>query len=143
MKIKNAFFSIICAAITISCATIKSVESEKLYNTIWELEYISGQRISFEGLYPEKKPIISFDKETNKVSGNNSCNGYSADYTLTDSSISFEEPGLSTMMYCGEGEKVFLNMIKKVNTYSFDQDGKLNLKINDVPMMRFKKVYSE
>ncbi|MBP4142039.1 META domain-containing protein [Flavobacterium sp. P4023] len=139
MKIKNMFFSSICALIIISCATKKPVESEKLYNTTWELEYISGPRIAFGGLYPEKKPIISFDKETNKVSGNNSCNGYSTGYTLTGSSISFGEPGPSTMMYCGEGEKVFLNMIKKVNRYSFDLDGKLNLMINDVPMMRFKK----
>ena len=139
MKKQTTLLVTLITLLIISCATQKKIESEKLYNTTWELEFISGPRIAFGGLYPEKKPIISFDKETNKVSGNNSCNGYSTDYTLTGSSISFGEPGPSTMMYCGEGEKVFLNMIKKVNRYSFDQDGKLNLMIDDVPMMRFKK----
>ena len=84
-----------------------------------------------------------FDKTTNKVSGNNSCNGYSADYTLTGNSISFGEPGPATMMFCGEGETVFMSMIKKINKYSFDQDGKLNLMLDNVSMMRFKKADSQ
>jgi hypothetical protein len=43
------------------------------------------------------------------------------------------------MIFCGERENVFLNMMKKINKYGFDQDGKLNLMLNDVAMMRFKK----
>lgn len=139
MKVKNTFLISISVLFLSSCATKKNVVSEKLYDTIWELEYISGPRIAFTGLYPEKKPKISFHKETKKVSGNNSCNGYSTDYMLTGSSISFGEPGPATMMFCGEGEKVFLNMMKKINKYSFDKDGKLILMIDDVPMMRFKE----
>ena len=42
------------------------------------------------------------------------------------------------MMYCGEGEQQFLSMMKKINKYSIDKDGKLILMINEVPMMRFK-----
>lgn len=140
MKIKTALLITICTFIMISCATKKNVDNNQLYNSNWELEYISGPRIAFNALYPNKKPKITFDKTTKKVTGNNSCNGYSADYVLTDNSISFGEPGPSTMMFCGEGEKVFLNMIKKINKYSFDKDGKLNLLIGNVPMMRFKKV---
>jgi len=44
------------------------------------------------------------------------------------------------MMYCGEGEKFFVNTIKKVNRYKIDADGKLNLMMDDVPMMRFIKI---
>lgn len=54
--------------------------------------------------------------------------------------ISFGDPGMTTMMFCGEGEKFFLNTMKKVTTYKIDADGKLNLMIGDVPMMRFKKI---
>ncbi len=139
MKTKTTLFIIIFAFVIISCATNKNISNEKLYNTIWELGYISGPRIAFDGLYPDKKPKISFNKENNEVSGNNSCNGYTANYTITGNSIFFGEPEPTTMMFCGEGEKVFLNMMKKINKYSFDQDGKLNLIIDDVPMMRFKK----
>ena len=143
MKKQTTLLVALITLLVVSCATQKNVDSEKLYNTAWELEYISGPRIAFEGLYPDKKPKITFDKTTNKVSGNNSCNGYSADYTLTGNSISFGEPGPATMMFCGEGETVFMSMIKKINKYSFDQDGKLNLMLDNVSMMRFKKADSQ
>lgn len=143
MKTKCTFLITVFALVVISCATKKNVDNEKFYGTTWELEYISGPRIAFNGLYPDKKPEITFDKTTKKVSGTNSCNGYSADYVLTENSISFGEPGPATMMFCGEGENVFLNMMKKINKYSFDQNGKLNLMIDDVPMMRFKKAENQ
>ncbi|MDC7999845.1 META domain-containing protein [Aequorivita todarodis] len=124
-----------------ACGSKKEVNSsEQLYGTTWQLEYMSGPRIAFDGLFPNKKPEITFNKATSEVTGNNSCNGYSAKYTLNGKSISFGEPGPTTMMYCGEGEPQFLNMMKKINGYSFDADGKLNLMIGEVPMMRFKKV---
>lgn len=128
--------TIILLAIT-SCATTKN---SKLYGHSWRLEYISGTKIAFEGLYPNKKPQITFNKEKHKVQGNNSCNGYSANYTIKDSSIYFSEPGPSTMMYCGEGEQAFLKMMEKVNRFSFDDNGKLNLMLDNVTMLRFKKV---
>jgi len=128
-----AIFSLVLA----SCATTKN---DRLYNATWELEYISGPRIAFDGLYPDKKPQITFNKETMRAQGNNSCNGYSANYTLDRNSISFGEPGPTTMMYCGDGEVVFLNMIKKINKYSFDSEGKLNLMLDEIPMMRFRKI---
>lgn len=139
MYMKTRLLIILFTLVMISCTTQKNISQEKLYGTTWELEYISGPRIAFNGLYPDKKPRISFDQETNKVIGNNSCNGYSADYTLNGDSISFGEAGPTTLMFCGEGEKVFLDMMKKIDGYRFDQDGKLNLLFDNVPMMRFKK----
>ncbi|OUL60075.1 META domain-containing protein [Flavobacterium sp. AJR] len=125
-----------------SCTTMKDTpKTADLYNTSWELEYISGPRIAFEGLYPDKKPFIKFDEATKQVSGNAGCNGYSAPYTLKGNTLTFGEQGPTTMMFCeGGGEQTFLQMIKKINAYSIDKDGKLNLLLGDVPMMRFKKV---
>ncbi len=140
MKIKVLKTLVVLAIISYACSSTKKPASENLYNATWELEYISGPRIAFEGLFPDKKPQIAFNKETQKAEGNNSCNGYSADYTLNGDAISFGEPGPTTMMFCGDGEKVFLNTMKKVNKFSFDADGKLNLMIDNVSMMRFKKV---
>lgn len=139
MKNQTTLLIALIALFIVSCATKKNVDNEKLYHTAWELEYISGPRIAFIGLYPDKKPEITFEKTTKKVTGNNSCNGYSAEYTLSGDSISFGEPGPATLMYCGEGESVFMNMMQKINKYSVDQDGKLNLMIDNVSVMRFKK----
>jgi heat shock protein HslJ len=90
MKTKSQLLIYIFALISISCSSNKIIDNEKLFNTSWELEYISGPDINFNDLYPNKKPTITFDKITKKVTGNNSCNGYAADYTLIDDAISFE-----------------------------------------------------
>jgi heat shock protein HslJ len=125
---------------SVSCATTKDTSNNDLFDTTWELEYISGTRIAFDGLYPDKKPVITFNQATGMITGNNSCNGYSADFTVKGDSISIGEPGPATLMYCGEGEPQFLKMMKKIKTFSIDQEGKLNLKIGEVPMMRFRKI---
>ncbi|MBR9855402.1 MAG: META domain-containing protein [Algicola sp.] len=121
-----------------SCSDIKSSE-EELYGHTWELEYISGPRIAFEGLFPKKRPQLTFDKESGKVTGTDSCNGYSASYKVVESSMSFGEPGPTTMMFCGGSERQFLKMMAKIDSYSLE-DGKLNLLVGEIPMMRFKKI---
>ena len=115
-----------------------------LFDTTWQLEYISGPRIAFDGLYPNKKPQLTFDQKETRVYGNNGCNGYSAPYTLKGKSLSFGEAGPTTMMFCEcGGEQEFLKQIKQFTSYSIDKDGKLNLINGDVPVMRFKKVAKE
>jgi len=125
-----------------SCTASKETASAaNLYDTTWELEYISGPRIAFEGLYPNKKPQLTFNQTETKVYGNNGCNGYSAPYTLNGKTLTFGEAGPSTMMFCdGGGEQQFLKQIKLITSYSIDKDGKLNLIQGDIPVMRFKKV---
>lgn len=141
MKNNVLLFVFFLALFISSCSTVKNTRTtDNLSNATWELEYISGTRIAFEGLYPNKKPQITFNTTTNEVSGTSSCNGYMAKYTSDGKAISFGEPEPTTMMFCeGRGEQSFLQMIKKVNNYSIDNDAKLNLNIGEVPMMRFKK----
>ena len=55
------------ALIFTSSAMKKKADNSKLSETTSDLDYISGPRIAFEGLYPDKKPQISFNNETNKV----------------------------------------------------------------------------
>lgn len=125
-----------------SCNTMKdTTKTADLYNTTWELEYITGPRIAFDGLFPDKKPYIKFDQTTGQVFGNAGCNGYTAPFTVKGKSLTFGEQGPATLMYCeGGGEQVFTSTIKKVDSYSIDKDGKLNLITNNIPAMRFKKV---
>jgi len=144
---KNILILIIAlpALITACCtakskAIISSKTQSYLFEGAWELEYISGPRISFEGLYPEKKPYIIFTAAENQFGGNSSCNVYSGKYTIKDDNIKFGDV-IKTMIFCeGGGEETFLKMLGKVNKYTVDGDGKLILLTDNTAIMRFKKI---
>jgi len=128
-----------------SCNTLKntvdaSSDLSKLEGT-WELNYISGPRIAFNGLYPGKKPEMAFALTEKRFSGNSSCNSFSGKLVADDSSINFNEPMVATKMACpGEGETIFFEMLKKVNKYEVSGDTTLNFMMGDIAIMRFKKV---
>ena len=114
------------------------IESSSLDGT-WELNYISGPRIAFEGLYPNKKPQITFNLPANELGGNTSCNGFSSKITIDGNKITIAEPFAKTMIFCeGGGEEIFLNLLKKVNKYAVE-DSTLTFLIDDVAMMRFSR----
>ena len=114
-----------------------SIETDKLSGT-WVLNYISGPRIAFEGLYPDKKPSISFNFSAKELMGHTTCNGFSAKYTMNGNNIHFDD-ALKTMMFCeGGSEETFLNMLKKINRYSLNENA-LTFLIGDVAVMRFTK----
>lgn len=124
-------------AAALGCGSFRQAPATALFGTEWELEYLSGPRIAFEALFPEQKPLLNFEQATGMVAGNSGCNGYSAPFELDGSSIRFGEEGPSTLMYCGEGENFFRGTMRKIDGWSVDADGKLNLLIGGVPMMRF------
>ncbi|MES2847650.1 MAG: META domain-containing protein [Bacteroidota bacterium] len=114
-----------------------STEELKLNGT-WELNYISGPRIAFDGLFPNKKPTIIFDFPKEEAYGNGSCNGYSVKVKVDGNKINFGD-ALSTMMACdGNGEPVYFKTLKTVTSYSID-DNTLTMIMNDIAVMRFIK----
>jgi heat shock protein HslJ len=114
---------------------------ERLSGT-WELNYISGPKISFEGLYPDKKPTIIFNFSAKILMGNTSCNGFSSKYTINGNQIYFAD-ALKTMMFCeGGGEDTFLSMLKKVNRYTVNGN-MLTFMMDDIAVMRFAKQTEE
>lgn len=136
-------FVALCLTIT-SCNSTKSVsKSTASLEGTWQLNYITGPRIAFEGLYPDKKPTIIFDLKEKKVSGNNSCNQYFGALLLDNNKINFKDAKLGmTMMACqGEGENVYMKTLEKIDSYSISNDGKtMNFIAGDIAMMRFEKV---
>ncbi|NNT72289.1 META domain-containing protein [Flavobacterium sp. IMCC34852] len=144
---KNALLLLSLFSILVSacCSTktniVKQTDSKTaFYDYAWELEYISGTRIAFDGLYPDRKPNIMFKEAESQFSGNTSCNSYSGKYTKKENSIQFGD-AMKTMAFCeGGGEEAFLRMLGKVNRFAFDSEGKLLLLADDIPMMRFKKI---
>ena len=139
MKKQTLLVFALLSVFLMSCSTNMMGDNSKLYDNGWELEYITGPRIAFEGLFPDEKPVISFNKSTNMVTGSTGCNGYNTQYKMSGKMISFEVPATTTMRYCGEGEAVFLKTMKEVKSYRMSTDGKLELLMNDIVMMRFKK----
>ena len=78
----------------------------------WELNYITGTRIAFDGLYPNKKPTLKLDASAKTVSGNTSCNSFNGPLKVDGNKISFTDPMAMTRMMCpGEGENTFLETL--------------------------------
>lgn len=125
-----------------ACSVIKKNQDASSTNSQlageWELTYITGPRIAFDGLYPEKKPTLTIDTKENRVSGNNSCNSFGGEVVLKGDSIKFDKVH-TTMMACpGNGEATFMKMFNDVKTYSVTE-GQLSFFKEDVELMRFKK----
>ncbi len=119
--------------------TSVSMEETNLTGS-WELVYITGKRIAFDGLYPEKKPMILFDPENQRISGNTSCNSFTGKLNRTGNKLSFLEPTAMTKMFCpGEGEQTFIETLKTVTSFNFDTYDELSFKAGDVTVMRFKR----
>lgn len=137
MKKKVLLLLGILSLIVMSCTTNTVGKDQKLYLNAWELEYITGPRITFQGLFPDMKPKIQFTAGSDMITGNSGCNGYGTQFTLDGNSISFADPQLSTMMYCGDGESIFRKTMKQIDRYRVT-DGKLEFLAGDVVMMRFK-----
>lgn len=139
---KNAILVLLVViVVVIGCTTAKSsTATVSIYNTTWELEYISGTKIAFEGLYPEVKPTLILNEKEMTYGGNSSCNAYTGSFTYENNLLQFGQT-TQTMRFCeGGGEQAFFGMLKKVSKPVIDSDGKLLLLLDDVPMMRFKKV---
>lgn len=107
----------------------------------WELNYITGPRIAFNGLYPNRKPTLVVNTKEKKISGNSSCNNYSGVLVADDHKISFKGPIASTKMACldGNGEGVYFKTLEQVTSYDIVNDTTLNLISGDIAVMRFTK----
>lgn len=142
---KNIFSAFVILLLTVtSCDSVKSVsKTASSLEGSWQLNYITGPRITFDGLYPNKKPTINFDLKENRVSGNNGCNQYFGALLLDGNKINFKDAKMgSTMMACpGVGESTYMKTLEKIDSYSISEDGKtLNFIMGDIAMMRFEKV---
>jgi heat shock protein HslJ len=125
-----------------SCSGAKQSKSDTLFGHAWQLEYIDIAVSSVDLLFPDKKPEITFEKESGKVTGNSGCNGYNAPYSIDETGIQFGEPGPSTLMYCGEGENHFRKFMRAAEQWNLTADGKLELLTSGAVVLRFKKTTS-
>lgn len=142
--IKNISILVFFSIFLISCNVFKCKKSNEVTQLegTWELNYISGPKIAFDGLYPNKKPIINFNVKENQVSGNNSCNSFTGKLNVTGNKIDFTQPMAVTKMMCMDvqGEHLFMGTLPKITSYDITDNGKtLNFISGDIAMMRFTK----
>ncbi|OIV39746.1 META domain-containing protein [Flavobacterium johnsoniae] len=142
---KKILTLVFLSSVLLSCNIFKCKKTDaasKLSGT-WELNYITGPRIAFDGLYPNKKPTITFNTKDNQVSGNNSCNTYTGKLVVNGNKIDFTQPMAVTKMMCmdgHQGEQTYMSTLQKITSYDITDDGKtLNLISGDIAMMRFTK----
>lgn len=138
---KHTIYFVLMLSIIFSCDSVKetpAIPAElKDPKKVWTLNYITGPRITFEGLFPKKTPSVTFNLNSNEINGFTSCNSFSSQIKITGESISINSP-LQTMMICeGLGENTFVNMLGKIDRYHI-KDGKLEFLKNEIVMMRFE-----
>lgn len=106
----------------------------------WVLNFISGPRIAFDGLYPEKKPEVRFDLAERHMSGFSGCNNFNGSFKATKHTISFPNEIAMTRMICPnmQGESTFMDVLKSIDSWSV-QGTTLQFNAGPVMMMRFDK----
>lgn len=116
-----------------------ATDEEKKLNGSWELSFIAGQDIALEKLFPNKKPVISFNIPNTQASGNGGCNGFGSKVKVEGNKITISNI-LSTMMACdGNGEPIFFNTLEKVTNYSIGSDNSLTMLMGDIAVLKFIK----
>lgn len=110
------------------------------YNQAWELAYLGSSRPEPDALFPDRKPYLIFEADSKMAMGNSGCNGYAAPIEVSGASLSFGTPGPSTLMYCGEGEGLFREMLQQADLWELTAEGKLQLLHGEVLLMEFRKI---
>lgn len=129
----------ICIVLMNTCSSKQQVVYDQALTGSWELEYITGPRITFDGLYPNRRPEVHFNAMEKRVSGNTGCNTFNGGYTAEGDSLSFAKNMIMTRMFCeGNGEQVFISTLEKVTSYSLSDD-KLGFYAGEIELMRFHK----
>lgn len=121
-----------------------AINTSMKLNGSWELADIPGARVSVAGMYPNNKPVITFDVNDNKFAGNTSCNNFSGLLVVYGNKISFNKSMAMTKMACqGEGESTFVELLKKIDTFTINADNTLSLNTGGVETLRMVKVMKQ
>ena len=109
----------------------------------WVLHYITGPRISFNGLYPNQHPSFRIHPQQTEIFGSTGCNQFGAALSVdsVNQVLRILEPIRVTEMYCEsgmQGETTFLELLKKVDRYALQADS-LTLFHGEVALMRFAR----
>lgn len=145
MKKGSQITILLCLLVT-ACSSMKKqtvVKSEPVATLAgtWVLDIIPYTKGTFEALYPESKPSLSFDPAQKKFTGYSGCNNINGPFVSDSNTISFKGDITMTMKACpGDGESVFMEHLNRINKYAISSDGKeLTLIQGDLALLHFHK----
>ena len=113
-----------------------------LIDGTWEANYIMNTPKPFADLYAATKPTITFNSTTGQVSGMSGCNNFTGKFSVDGNKLKFADDMALTRKMCMDmdGEKTFMETLKKVSSYSVTEQGKtLNLIMGDMAVMRLSR----
>lgn len=113
-----------------------------LLDGTWEVDYMMTKGTPFAELFTKGKPTLNFNSLQNNVSGTAGCNNYSGTVTVEANKIKFGENMAVTKKMCAEGmegERLFLETLPKINSYSISEGKTLNLIMGDMAIMRAQR----
>lgn len=132
--------AVLVSLLIAACGGSKIQQDLFPYNQAWELEYLDSSDLGLEALFPDRNPYLIFKSGSGQVEGNSGCNGYAAPIEVSGASLSFGTPGPSTLMYCGEGEGLFRELLQQADLWELTADGKLQLLHGEILLMEFRKI---
>lgn len=108
----------------------------------WRLEFINDSSIqNLETLFPAARPDIVFETGTPRVSGSTGCNQFSGAIRVDGSNLVFDGAFVMTKRACpGDGERIFLDALRKTNAWVLTDPSTLNLIAGNLPHLRFTKI---
>lgn len=110
-------------------------------NATWLIQSYKGNPVPV--FNTNKKPVVTFNTQQNRVNGNMGCNGIGGGYELMENKIYFDSNFMSTQMYCEEVmelEKDFTELISgKTLKYSFVENSLVFTNLEGVVVMTLIK----
>jgi heat shock protein HslJ len=145
MKKGSLIIALLCLLVT-ACTSMKKQTETKtepvaaLAGT-WVLDVVPYTKGTFDTLYPDNKPSLTFDLVQKTFTGHTSCNTINGALVADSKAISFNGDIAMTRMACiGDGESVFMENLKRINKYAVSANGKeLTLIQGDMALMQFHK----
>ncbi|WP_209330129.1 META domain-containing protein [Lunatimonas salinarum] len=108
---------------------------------LWEVHSIYDKFQPFEVLFPGKKPRLYFDIINEQIIGFTGCNNFSIFTSLHGNVIDIMGFLGMTKAWCdGDGEDIFLTLLKSAHTYAIDEEGHLTFLCGSLEIMRLEKV---
>jgi heat shock protein HslJ len=123
-------------------AATAAIKSQTTLTGTWELEFIPANGGTMDQLYPNRKPTITFNEADNSFSTYTGCNTAHGKLVKDGGKINFPDDMTMTRMLCqGDGEKIYLGYLKRINTYSISADGtRLTFIQGDMALMNFHRL---
>lgn len=138
-------FSLFSAMNTFAQKANKVKESQVNKSTVqlsgeWVLKEMEDIELSHT--FQKVIPTINIDAEKMMLSGQNSCNSFSAPIEIKGNKILYKKDFQQTLKACeGDGEQQFMDALKTVKVYLISEDGnQLDFVTQEKGIMKFKRI---